>query len=638
MKLQALSEKLTAYEKLLANLKRDAMADGHIDWCESMQIKAVESVIKDLKTSLTKKGSSGDGKLKFEQAAIKVNGAAFIPAVKETASKIGVDPNWLMAIMYSESGFKPSIVNPHGGATGLIQFMPDTALKLGTSTKALAAMNGVQQLKWVEKYFKSFGSTMKQIKNPVDLYLLNFYPIAVGKPDDYILGSHDGSASTVYKYNSALDHDKDGKISVGDFKHHIMTSKRLDGLFDDNGEVPQTNTPSGPTPTTPTTANTNLQGSVGANGRNAPADVVLVQKTLNAVHSAGLTADGACGPLTINAIKAYQSQVVFGGWSDGLIDPGGTTAKALFKGGTGGVTKEDDNPFYTDEEEEKNTGGVTGLFKKVEDFFTDEDQNQALGVGAESSDYYDNQIDNKAVYNVKRTVAGHSQCNVTSLSMTLINLANGNKSKVLKMAQQILKKKGIPFPQNAELPYLLNSIISAFGYSISGGSWVLKVAGDLFKDLVGKIETFEVQHGIRSEAFYQNKLIPALEQGAEVVLGSLQTNAGHISSLLGVRKDGIVVNDPYGAWMGNRKLPTCYLGNGKGNDYTVGGYKAIQASLATYMPIIERRLSLNGHTQKALQVMKSGGLLPANMGEKNFYNWADVTSVSMLWVQVYHKK
>jgi len=57
-----------------------------------------------------------------------------------------------MTVMFIESAatFRADITNSIG-ATGLIQFMPDTAKRLGTSTEALRKMGAINQLDYVFK-------------------------------------------------------------------------------------------------------------------------------------------------------------------------------------------------------------------------------------------------------------------------------------------------------------------------------------------------------------------------------------------------------------------------------------------------------------------------------------------------------
>ena len=52
----------------------------------------------------------------------------FEQKVRKISKKLGIAPEWLMAVMHSESRFDASVANFKGsGATGLIQFMPTTA-------------------------------------------------------------------------------------------------------------------------------------------------------------------------------------------------------------------------------------------------------------------------------------------------------------------------------------------------------------------------------------------------------------------------------------------------------------------------------------------------------------------------------
>ena len=72
----------------------------------------------------------------------------------QVAIDVGIPPGELASLMGFESSWtwSPSVRNPSGGATGLIQFMPSTAKMLGTTTDQLAAMSAVQQLDYVKAY------------------------------------------------------------------------------------------------------------------------------------------------------------------------------------------------------------------------------------------------------------------------------------------------------------------------------------------------------------------------------------------------------------------------------------------------------------------------------------------------------
>lgn len=115
---------------------------------------------------------------------VKTNQKAFGEKVESISKVLGIDPAYLMAAMYFETAgtMSPSIQNETTHATGLIQFMPSTALGLGTTVDALKQMSNVEQLDYVYKYFLPYKGKMKTMG---DLYLTIFYPVAVGKPDTY---------------------------------------------------------------------------------------------------------------------------------------------------------------------------------------------------------------------------------------------------------------------------------------------------------------------------------------------------------------------------------------------------------------------------------------------------------------------
>lgn len=137
---------------------------------------------------------------------------SFEARLKQIAKELGVKAAWLSTVMYAESRMKPGAVNSSSGATGLIQFLPSTASKLGTSTAALKSMDAVKQLDYVKKYFQPYAAKIKSI---YDAYLAVFYPAALGKSDTYVLFS---KGSTAYANNAALDTNKDGKVTKKDVK------------------------------------------------------------------------------------------------------------------------------------------------------------------------------------------------------------------------------------------------------------------------------------------------------------------------------------------------------------------------------------------------------------------------------------
>lgn len=144
----------------------------------------------------------------------------FKKKLEKVAQALGIKSSDLMAIFKQESGVNPQARNVTSGATGLIQFMPDTASRLGTSTAELYKMDGVQQLDYVYKYFKMTGVGNGTLG---DLYMAVFMPKYVGYPDSTVLGQHGapGFSGKVYAQNKGLDRDKDGAITVADVKSSV---------------------------------------------------------------------------------------------------------------------------------------------------------------------------------------------------------------------------------------------------------------------------------------------------------------------------------------------------------------------------------------------------------------------------------
>lgn len=148
----------------------------------------------------------------------------FRAKVRAISARLGCAPDDLMACMAWESGrsFSPSKKNMAGsGATGLIQFMPDTAAKLGTSTSALAAMTAIQQLDWVERYFQPYKGKLATL---ADLYMAILWPAGVGKPMEYVLWDK-RTRPTTFRQNAGLDINHDGAITKAECAAKLYAMK-----------------------------------------------------------------------------------------------------------------------------------------------------------------------------------------------------------------------------------------------------------------------------------------------------------------------------------------------------------------------------------------------------------------------------
>lgn len=138
----------------------------------------------------------------------------FLRLVSELAARLEVRPEWLLKIFEKESNFNPNAVNPVSGATGLIQFLPSSAIGLGTTVSALKAGGTPFQLEYVEKYFRQFFKHGQAPKNGFDLYLYVFRPAWVGQPDSVRL------PSSAYAGNKGLDLEGKGFVTKSDLRRY----------------------------------------------------------------------------------------------------------------------------------------------------------------------------------------------------------------------------------------------------------------------------------------------------------------------------------------------------------------------------------------------------------------------------------
>ncbi len=144
----------------------------------------------------------------------------FIAKVKNICKKLGINPNWLMAIMDFETNgkFTASITNPLG-YTGLIQFGEAAASDLGTTTTALRNMTAVAQLDYVYKYLLRFKDKLNSYTNT---YLTVLFPAAIGKGDDFVISSPDISASKFRNANKSFDKSNDGKVQIWEVRKTLL--------------------------------------------------------------------------------------------------------------------------------------------------------------------------------------------------------------------------------------------------------------------------------------------------------------------------------------------------------------------------------------------------------------------------------
>ena len=124
---------------------------------------------------------------------------------------------WLYKVIYIESRLDPRVVNKYSGATGLIQWIPSSAIACGTTTKELLNMTVSEQLDYVKIYLKLVLNGRK-VNSYLDLYLSVFSPNAVGKTDSYVIGYKN---SKIVSQNKTFM-NKDSTITRRDIRISIV--------------------------------------------------------------------------------------------------------------------------------------------------------------------------------------------------------------------------------------------------------------------------------------------------------------------------------------------------------------------------------------------------------------------------------
>lgn len=157
----------------------------------------------------------------MEKASIYVEDIPeFENKVRKISQDLDIPPEWLMSVMYSESRFDAGVVNAKGsGAVGLIQFMPETANELGTTTWHLKDISHTEQLEYVYRYLDKNKQKYGRYESLTELYLAILFPKALGGDDCFLLYA---KPSQAYKQNIGLDENHDGAVTASDIDRRMQ--------------------------------------------------------------------------------------------------------------------------------------------------------------------------------------------------------------------------------------------------------------------------------------------------------------------------------------------------------------------------------------------------------------------------------
>lgn len=257
----------------------------------------------------------------------------------QMCQRLGCDPTDLAKISYSESGLNPAAYNPSGPAGGLIQFMYQPLRGVGFSGTVMefTRLSGLQQLPYIEKYYAPFRRYLTDVGL---MYTVNFLPAyasaasaAAAKGMDFVYAEKNGIgySAVIYKFNTGLDQNRDGKISHQDLISHIhsvTSTPRWAAIAQEITDAAEWLHGAEPRPPAPTVQPFNWR-KVNS--------IRQVQHALNFYYwhtdsktHATLAEDGQYGPKTKAAVQSFQTET--GLLVDGLPGPKtrGMLAKKLW--------------------------------------------------------------------------------------------------------------------------------------------------------------------------------------------------------------------------------------------------------------------------------------------------------------------
>jgi Transglycosylase SLT domain len=186
-------------------------------------------------TSKITPGGDGEGYKAISDAAKaklppSMNNPQFLGCLDSLAKSKNVPADSILTVMQIESGFTntdqpgkgASAVNQLTQASGLNQIMPDTAKSLGYTTQQIQGMTAAEQMCGpTTAYFNHI--TLPEKPSTADLYLANFYPAAVGQPDNYVIGNHPGLTPQAIASANPIFVGPGGVVTNGSVKSWIAS-------------------------------------------------------------------------------------------------------------------------------------------------------------------------------------------------------------------------------------------------------------------------------------------------------------------------------------------------------------------------------------------------------------------------------
>jgi hypothetical protein len=152
--------------------------------------------------------------------------------LKQLSEAIKISEASIIKLMTHESGLDSTIKNSIG-CVGLIQLCPLNGVQTRTVNGRTYTLEELRynleaQFDVIEDFWIK-GYKAGKITKPADLYIYNFFPVAAGKPDSFIIQAQGLSATTVANvnpgFNRTLGKPKGTALTVGDLiKYYTLTN------------------------------------------------------------------------------------------------------------------------------------------------------------------------------------------------------------------------------------------------------------------------------------------------------------------------------------------------------------------------------------------------------------------------------
>lgn len=147
---------------------------------------------------------------------------AFYDAWTAMARRLGVDPIALARSSFAETGMYRR--HPRNAAAGVWPFIESTLHRMGWQGSAVdfTAQDPVDQIEpWLERYLRPYaGRLTDDASIYVAMYLPSHLARAAAEGDAHVMATR-GDGTNYYEWNTILDRNGDGTITVGDLRRHL---------------------------------------------------------------------------------------------------------------------------------------------------------------------------------------------------------------------------------------------------------------------------------------------------------------------------------------------------------------------------------------------------------------------------------